>query len=433
MTTKAKVKTPLPPDVINDIIDNRFIPNARVALAKKHGISHQRVYRIWHEAYGGGTIECAKNCKDIKRPKAPEPLPDNELLEHQTPRGKYKAPKPKVQPDARANPRVVKKPIKYGKTGGDPSELDLDNIKLGDLPAKALNQQANLLAGQVQAGNNNAELLEAIHALLKSQRDLLSRATVNNLVAAQETAIQNGDLDPATLTADPDNHGAKIMKNNEKINESQSISDDSTNLKNTRVKKSDDSTKIDDNIASESTYETDFDEAGSNESSEESSEESGGFYTTSNQGRTVDTRQLRPTNYPNYGQSGLSRVEYSRGGVSHTQSPEFIHQTMGQDSGLRVRAPGHQTRAKPISKISKRPDESEWEEEPRHSSKNRRAKQEIYPPEQDALQGSVQPHHPRHNYQYGPRPVSSPALARTGGAGFGTPQQIQSRTILRPY
>lgn len=431
MSKKPKVTTPLPADVINDIIDNRFITNAREVLSKKHGISHQRVYRIWHNAYGGGTIECAKNCKDIKRPKMPEPLPENELIEHQTPRGKYKAPKPKVQPDARANPRVVKKPIKYGNAGSaDPSELDLDNIKVGDLPAKVLNQQANIIAGQVQAGNNNADLLEAIKELLRSQQDMLSRATVNNLVAAQQSAAKS-DPTPSDLSADPDLEQKNAFHANEKsVSDSIQLDDSTQQNKIKRSKNVDDSTKFD-NIADESTYETDFDEASSNESEE--SYEYGGVYATNSQGHASNYRQPHPATHTNFSQSGLSRPEYSRSSRNATKHTEILHQHMGVDSGLRVQPARSQARAKPISKISKRPVEPEWEEESGYYGENSGYEQEIYPPQQNPVQRSVQSHNARYNYQHGPRPVSSPALTRQGRNGFGAPQQIQSRTIVRPY
>jgi len=404
-TTPHKGPSVLPLDVLHDIVGNRGQTGARDKLAKKHGISTTRVVKIWNEYYGGGKISDYQS--GLKKP-----LPTKEMYEKDnarevaTPRGKYKTAEPILKKDTRATPRIVKKTMKRSAD----SELDLSNLTVGELPAKALNAQANLLAGQVNAGNNNADLLAAIHELLQSQRDMLTRGTVSNLVEAQNTAIERGDLDPNTLSADPDLPSSSITK--EKEGEKK---DSYVNIRN--KKEYDDSTKLESETESDFEYTEDADD----------SEEWGDT--------TISPTNVQPTPY-GYQGTNYSRDNYSRStrqSSSLRPIPSNAYEVSGSDSKSGLQLPGNSRRAKPIHKVVKREPSSDSDEEYADTQQTGRSKQTIRASQQIPVSRPVQSDHKRYNYQHNSRPNSTPDFYRQSRDGFSASIQVPQRTFNRPY
>lgn len=374
----------LPYEVLNDILVNRGIKNARKVLAKKHGLSDTRIGNIWKEYYGGATLEHYKT--GLKRP-----LP-NEIAgvvagkrQVATPRGKYTADEPKLKVDARAIPRVIKKPIKSS------DELELD--KLGDLSANALNKQANIIAGQIQAGNDNSELVAAIHELIKNN-ELLSKTTYSNLLAAQ----------------------AMIDTKSEKSCEKTLMSNIEDKFDH------DDSTQI--NAAKSVGYASDADDASS---------------TISEEGRSYPEHFEKPSNdsLPGGSKGGiyLHKEQYpsnpsNNRKYSTTNIP--IQSTVGADRTVGVRSSRYKTRAKPIHKIGRRPIESEECEEFEDHSTDSEPEQEIYRTKQRARKGSLQPHHSNSHNKHPEEPRRSRPDTRTGGDGPRSNIQTRYAPPKRP-
>lgn len=358
----------LPCAVVNDILSNRFITGARVVMSKKHGISEARVNSLYKEYFGGATIAHAKTGLKKPIPADGAGLP-GEKREAKTPRGKYVAAEPKTREDSRAKPRVIKKPI---QTSANTAELDLD--KLGDLPASALNQQANIIAGQIHAGNNNEDLIAAIHELIKNN-ELLSRATYSNLLAAQ-----------SEISATADKKAEKDLMLSDNIAESEE-----------QIKPTDDSTKFETPTA-ESDYPTDIDEASESASDDD---------TTGGRSHSRHTEER-----PQLLSRGISRSNIgfpARPGV-----PSIVRQPAGRlqrvqpdmelNSRDRVRPTGNRPRAQPVSKISQRPEESEGSEESANSGEDSEYEQEVHKSKhRSANKGRIQPHNTRNNDQHSAR------------------------------
>lgn len=151
----------LSPEVIKDILDSRPIEGARRALAKKHGISEARVVKIWHEFYGGGKISDYKS--GLKKP-----LPTEEVKavyrKVRTPRGEYIVKEPKFTKEEVKRDYIQNKakPMKIKKRE---EELDIYNEDIENIT----DQDAEIIAGQVGAGNDNPQLLEIFNKLIESR------------------------------------------------------------------------------------------------------------------------------------------------------------------------------------------------------------------------------------------------------------------------
>lgn len=153
----------LSPEVVKDIIESRGVKNARKELAKKHGISETRVGRLWVEYYGGGKLSDFKS--GIKKPLPNEPINNADItIRHiKTERGEYKVKEPKVEKidpkkDAkqRAKPTRVYKPTK---------DLILNESAIDEISDK----DAEIIAGQIGAGNDNPQLAEIFNRLIESR------------------------------------------------------------------------------------------------------------------------------------------------------------------------------------------------------------------------------------------------------------------------
>ena len=173
MTTANKGKPPcihalkgperLPPEAVKDIVESRAISGARKELAKKYGISETRVNRLWLEYYGGGKLSDYKS--GLKKPLPTEPVntADITVRRIKTARGEYTAREPKIEKinaktDAklRAAPVRALKPIRELNV----NESDIDAISDVD---------AEIIAGEIGAGNNNPELMDLFGRLLESR------------------------------------------------------------------------------------------------------------------------------------------------------------------------------------------------------------------------------------------------------------------------
>lgn len=162
---------PIPAAVVHDVVNNRGIPRARDVLSKKHGISVGRVESLWRHYYGGVNQLCFES--GLKRPLPP--LENTVTAESPVPR-KYKV---SVAPVKSVPVSAVEKKEQKMAAKAVREEITTDNIAENDP-----NEFAELVSGQVAAGNDNPLLLEAITTMIESNRDLTA-ASVKTLKAAK--------------------------------------------------------------------------------------------------------------------------------------------------------------------------------------------------------------------------------------------------------
>lgn len=203
MSTKNKTAIPLKgpeklsPEVIQDVCENRGIPDAARALAKKHGISTARIRNIWNMYYGGTTLEEYKT--GLKKPLPTTDIPQRDINKRviKTERAIYEAKEPKTliaatRKDAGNRGAPQRKIPVHNK------DLDLDNVADMD------DNDAEIMAGEVSAGNNSAELLLAIEQLIAHNQNVSDR-TLSTLERALESAHKRrnkyaSDTDYSTTT-----------------------------------------------------------------------------------------------------------------------------------------------------------------------------------------------------------------------------------------
>jgi hypothetical protein len=175
----------LAPEVVKDIIESRGAKNARKELAKKYGISETRVGRLWVEYYGGGKLSDFKS--GIKKPLPTEPINNADItIRHiKTERGEYKVKEPKVEKidpkkDAkqRAKPTRVYKPVK---------DLILNESAVDEIS----DRDAELIAGEIGAGNDNPQLVDIFNRLIESR----DRDTAYLYKLAKKGLKYNSDTD----------------------------------------------------------------------------------------------------------------------------------------------------------------------------------------------------------------------------------------------
>jgi len=160
----------LTPTEIKDIVESRPLAHSRAELAKKYGISINRVSNIWKEYYGGSTLNDYKSGLKKDLPLADVKTADITHRKFKSERGTYMAKEPKVvaeSNDSTLRAKVVRKQLPAKKKHID---LDLDNVEdMGDT-------EAQIMAGEINAGNNSAELLDAIAAMLEHNQNISERA-----------------------------------------------------------------------------------------------------------------------------------------------------------------------------------------------------------------------------------------------------------------
>lgn len=168
----------LTPAEIKDIVESRKIPDARTKLAKRYGISQNRVTKVWTYYYGGPKLS---DCETGLKRELPLCDIDNKALRrYKSDRAEYIAEEPKTT--NRATPirtvrRVHKIPAK---------EHDLDLSKIDEIS----NEDAEIIAGEVENGNNSAELINTINELIQSNTHL-SKTALKSLKQAQLYAKKN--------------------------------------------------------------------------------------------------------------------------------------------------------------------------------------------------------------------------------------------------
>lgn len=186
MTTKNKPPIPmkgpekLSPEVIRDICENRGIQDAGNVMCKKHGISLGRVRNIWAMYYGGTTLADYKTGLKKQLPTSAVPQRDLNKRVIKTERAIYEAKEPKTMAQA-AKADVGKRAAPIRKIPAKPVDLDLDNI------AELDDNDAQIMAGELRAGNNSGELLSAIEQLIEHNQNISER-TLTSLEKALEAA-----------------------------------------------------------------------------------------------------------------------------------------------------------------------------------------------------------------------------------------------------
>lgn len=153
----------LAPDVVKDIIESRGISGARKTLAKKYGISETRVGRLWVEYYGGGKLSDYKS--GIKKPLPVEPINNSDITVRnlKTVRGEYKVREPKVEKiDPKKDAKSRAAPTKVYRPSRD---LVIDDTEIDNIT----DQDAEIIAGEIGAGNNNPALIDVFNRLIESR------------------------------------------------------------------------------------------------------------------------------------------------------------------------------------------------------------------------------------------------------------------------
>lgn len=175
-----EVKGPevLTPSQIKDIIESRPLPFARKKMSDKYGISVVRVNNIWKQYYGGGTLKDYETGLKVPLPTEAIKTADITMRKFRTERGTYMAKDPKI---INENPAAIATAVRRLKPSRKivNKDLDLDNTDaMGD-------NEAEILAGEVSAGNNSSELLEAVYELLEHNQHISDRA-----ISALENALK---------------------------------------------------------------------------------------------------------------------------------------------------------------------------------------------------------------------------------------------------
>lgn len=179
----------LAPEVVKDIIESRRQPNARKLLSEKYGISQSRVGRLWVEYYGGGKISDYNT--GLKKPLPTTPINNADITVRnvKTARAQYMAKEPEVEKiDPKKDAKLRAKPVRVSKIN---KELKIDDEAIEDIT----DQQAEIIAGQIGAGNDNPQLLAVFERLLESRdRD------TEYLYKLAKKGIKKGSIDTSYST-----------------------------------------------------------------------------------------------------------------------------------------------------------------------------------------------------------------------------------------
>jgi hypothetical protein len=192
-------------EIIKDVVNSRGITAARNVLAKRHGISENRINKIWREYYGGSTLEFYKTGLKKQLPDSEEDLTQPARLKREVRVGNKKltVEEPTVRAQAtRKITAVHKKPV-------GPPELDIDNIDAAD------DTTADIVAGEINQGNDNEDLITCMYQLIESNKNL-SESARTNLETARDyyektkrkyKKMKNvrNHIEPTTDTTDDDN------------------------------------------------------------------------------------------------------------------------------------------------------------------------------------------------------------------------------------
>jgi hypothetical protein len=169
MSRETKGPKILTAEVIVDICRNRDLIGARPKLAKKHGISTKRIDTVWRKYYGGTTLADFKSGLKCH-------LPDTETTPTVTSINTRKVRTSKYELSAK-EPENARASVqrKIDKLKKEPV-LNLDEVN---------DQTAEIVAGEIEAGNDSKDLIDAMYKLMESNQQL-SESAYRSLESAME-------------------------------------------------------------------------------------------------------------------------------------------------------------------------------------------------------------------------------------------------------
>ena len=170
---------------LTDILKSRVISGARRALAQKYGISETRVGRIWNEYYGGGKLSDYKSGLKKPIPEDPAKVTGMSIRQVKTARGEYAVREPKFEKIDK-NADAKKRAICARSVKVKPRDLNIDIESVDNMD----DNEAEIIAGEIGAGNNSGELLAIVDRLIESNENL-SEKTLRALKYVQKNSKQN--------------------------------------------------------------------------------------------------------------------------------------------------------------------------------------------------------------------------------------------------
>ncbi len=340
----------LTPAQIKDIVESRPNHNSRKLMADKYGISVLRVTNIWKQYYGGATLKDYGT--GIKRalPNGDVRTADLTLRKFRSERGTYLAKEPKIVDNTTAKAAPIRKLAPKKILGslpedGEGVDLDLHNTaQMGD-------NEAQILAGEMRAGNDNEELLTAVYDLLEHNQNISDRA-ISALESALKTAIKKGN-------------------------------------KNSRARYSEEESNY-----SDSNIETDNDDSTATYKNASSTNKS----RRGVEGHRDDNDEHRET----YRESP-TRVRSTVGVPENSGTRLVGDPQLGQD--IRKTSPGSRTRAQPVYRTVHNGNTRGQEQGNPNSAS--RSESKISGAEHNPGQGYIQPHNPHNSAQQYPQPSAS--------------------------
>lgn len=352
---------------IKDIVESRPVPDARKKMAAKYGISVVRVTNLWKQYYGGSTLKDYASGLKIALPTESIKTADINMRKFKSERGVYTAKEPKSIAQKAVSVRKLNPNLAAKQNWRQDAESKSSDLEL--IPEEVTNEDAEIMAGEVTAGNNNEELLETIYEVLEHNHNLSTHAI---------SALENA-LDVVSR-----NKYMKSRYNNKKLDESDyesnyesdNIDDDST--VDWKKKKSPFEPKINDK----------------------------------NAGRESDKirHEVREefANSPDSGVQHSPAVLLAPGGANRLVGSNTMGKNLWEGSS------GLGARAQPIYRTVGAAD---VREEQANTGQTSGRQPQIPQTEYDPRQRFIQPHNSHNNLEQYPQSVQSAGLYSAGGAG----------------
>jgi hypothetical protein len=350
---ELKGPTVLKPDEIKDIVDSRPIQKARQTMANKYGVSAKRIDNIWYDYYGGTTLKDYQTGLKKPLPTAPVATKDLSLRHIKTIRGEYSVKEPKTKDLDRPNSKAVA--VRKIPAAGRDLEL---------IPEEMDDRDAEIVAGEIRAGNNSQELISVMTELIDSNKQL------------SESAIKSLKLARAAFRA----RKRDAISCSETENDESNIDDD-------------DST---------ATY-----RRGAESELESVQEEQ----------ESRDRR--RPVGLPRECTEfdGEYDSEYSTAASSGPRRVQCDQRSVEQRQGTRVQPTGSTARARPIYKTER--ERPEYDEEQGDCCEDIGYESALPPAQYYRRQGGVQQNYPNRGDQFGPQSGQGERISRGGGDRSG--------------
>ena len=369
----------LTPVEIKDILESRPKKFARKMMADKYGISEKRVVNLWKSYYGGnGTMQDYSTGLKKEIPNTNVQTSDINLRKIKTERGTYSAKEPKAKeldkPSTRAAP-VRKMPASHVRPKSTDLNLDIDTMTDDD---------AQIIAGEISAGNNNSELIDVMTQLIKSNKKL-SKTALTSLKMAQ-----------ASYTRSRHGAGRNSTSFYSESDIGETDNDDST-VYTSETKHSGSGPRP---LTKQKYVARDSTRSESSESNSDSE-----FEDRRNTAGRRDRDNIGKCRVDDHGSGSADSVRLQR-------LPD-MDRYMELDKGLRVRAPGSSGRARPIYKTERErpelsPESTDYLEDSGHE-------QEVHPAKYNPRKGPVQQDNPRVGDQLSSKPRQSYDLPWAGG------------------